>query len=308
MLEQGRRESDPAKRRAIYVPIEKLALDEALTVPLVDELSVWAFRAGVQGVKYNFNAYPILSDVASASSVAQGTTLGRRADLDRAADPRRGAGAVRGHAGRLQHAVPGPRRSRQDDAGRVRHQPRSGRADARPAPPRRAHPRAVRALRGQRRSAATWARRSAAAGPSPPRSARTSRSTAQLALAAMLVAVALGVPLGLAGRARRGTRGWTWARWAWPCSGVSMPSFWLGLLLIFVFSLHLGWFPATGGGDLAHLVLPAVTLGRDRRGHHRAAHPLEHAGGARPGLRAHGARQGARRRGVVVRATPSRTR
>jgi peptide/nickel transport system substrate-binding protein len=63
LLADGRRESDPAKRRAIYLAIEKLALDEALTVPLVDELSVWAFRAGVVGVKYNFNAYPVLSDV-----------------------------------------------------------------------------------------------------------------------------------------------------------------------------------------------------------------------------------------------------
>jgi len=62
LLEQGRRESDPAKRRAIYVSIEQLALEEALTVPLVDELSVWAFRAGVQAVKYNFNAYPLLGD------------------------------------------------------------------------------------------------------------------------------------------------------------------------------------------------------------------------------------------------------
>src|SRR5215468_8490881 len=43
--------------------------------------------------------------------------------------------------------------------------------------------------------------------------------------------------------------------------GLSMPSFWLGLLLIFVFSLHLAWFPATGGGDLRHLVLPSITLG-----------------------------------------------
>jgi ABC-type dipeptide/oligopeptide/nickel transport system permease component len=43
--------------------------------------------------------------------------------------------------------------------------------------------------------------------------------------------------------------------------GLSMPSFWLGLLLIFVFSLHLGWFPATGGGSVLHLVLPSVTLG-----------------------------------------------
>ena len=62
MLEQGRRESDPAKRRALYLSIVQLALDEALTVPLVDELSVWAFRSGVQGVKYNFNAYPVLGD------------------------------------------------------------------------------------------------------------------------------------------------------------------------------------------------------------------------------------------------------
>ena len=62
LLDQGRRESDPAKRRAIYLQLEKLAIDEALTVPLVDELAVWAFRANVQGVKYNFNAYPVLSD------------------------------------------------------------------------------------------------------------------------------------------------------------------------------------------------------------------------------------------------------
>ena len=62
LLEQGRRESDPAKRRAIYVSIAQLAIDEALTVPLVDELSVWAFRSGVQAVKYNFNAYPLLVD------------------------------------------------------------------------------------------------------------------------------------------------------------------------------------------------------------------------------------------------------
>ena len=62
MLEQGRREPDQGKRRAIYLSIAQLALDEALTVPLVDELSVWAFRSGVQAVKYNFNAYPILGD------------------------------------------------------------------------------------------------------------------------------------------------------------------------------------------------------------------------------------------------------
>ena len=62
LLADGRKESDPAKRRAIYLAIEKLALDEAFTVPLVDDLAVWAFRANVQGTKYNFNAYPVLGD------------------------------------------------------------------------------------------------------------------------------------------------------------------------------------------------------------------------------------------------------
>jgi peptide/nickel transport system permease protein len=85
-------------------------------------------------------------------------------------------------------------------------------------------------------------------------------STAQLALCSMAVAVALGIPLGLLAALLRNS----WldvSSMVVALLGVSMPSFWLGLLLIFVFSLHLGWFPATGGGDLAHLVLPAVTLG-----------------------------------------------
>jgi peptide/nickel transport system permease protein len=85
-------------------------------------------------------------------------------------------------------------------------------------------------------------------------------STAQLALASMAVAVALGVPLGLMAALLRNS--WLDAgSMVMALLGVSMPSFWLGLLLIFTFSLHLGWFPATGGGDLWHLVLPSVTLG-----------------------------------------------
>jgi peptide/nickel transport system permease protein len=85
-------------------------------------------------------------------------------------------------------------------------------------------------------------------------------STAQLALAAMLVAIGLGIPLGLLAALSRNS----WldvASMGTALLGVSMPSFWLGLLLIFVFSLHLAWFPATGGGDLHHLILPSVTLG-----------------------------------------------
>ena len=44
-------------------------------------------------------------------------------------------------------------------------------------------------------------------------------------------------------------------------SGISMPSFWLGLLLIDWFSVRLGWFPTSGYGTLAHFVLPSITLG-----------------------------------------------
>jgi ABC-type dipeptide/oligopeptide/nickel transport system permease component len=43
--------------------------------------------------------------------------------------------------------------------------------------------------------------------------------------------------------------------------GISMPIFWLGLLLMLVFSVFLGWFPAGGSGELRHLVLPAIALG-----------------------------------------------
>jgi ABC-type dipeptide/oligopeptide/nickel transport system permease component len=84
--------------------------------------------------------------------------------------------------------------------------------------------------------------------------------TAQLALCSMAVAILVGVPLGLLAAVGRNT----WldvASMGVALLGVSMPSFWLGLLLIFTFSLHLGWLPATGGGTVWHLILPSVTLG-----------------------------------------------
>jgi peptide/nickel transport system substrate-binding protein len=62
LLEQGRTVSDPARRRGVYLELSRLLLDEAVSVPLVDELAVWAFRSNVEGTKYNFNAYPVLGD------------------------------------------------------------------------------------------------------------------------------------------------------------------------------------------------------------------------------------------------------
>jgi peptide/nickel transport system permease protein len=85
-------------------------------------------------------------------------------------------------------------------------------------------------------------------------------STVVLALAGMVVAIVMGVMLGVIAAARHHS-------WFDTCSmltallGVSMPSFWFGLLLMFALSLRLGWLPATGGGDVQHLIMPAVTLG-----------------------------------------------
>jgi peptide/nickel transport system permease protein len=85
-------------------------------------------------------------------------------------------------------------------------------------------------------------------------------STVQLALTALALSGALGISLGVLAAIRQNS--WTdigammLAR-----LGVSMPSFWLGLLLIFVFSLRLGLLPATGGGGLDHLIMPALALG-----------------------------------------------
>jgi ABC-type dipeptide/oligopeptide/nickel transport system permease component len=85
-------------------------------------------------------------------------------------------------------------------------------------------------------------------------------ATAELAGAAMLVAVALAIPLGVVAAVWRGT----WidqGAMALALAGISVPGFWLGPLLALVFAVELGWLPVSGRGTLAHLVLPAVTLG-----------------------------------------------
>ena len=85
-------------------------------------------------------------------------------------------------------------------------------------------------------------------------------ATAELASAAMLVAVALALPLGLIAAVWRGT----WidqSAMALALVGISVPGFWLGPLLALIFAVELGWLPVSGRGTLAHLVLPAITLG-----------------------------------------------
>lgn len=85
-------------------------------------------------------------------------------------------------------------------------------------------------------------------------------ATAKLALAAFVVAVLMAVPAGVLAAARRGSA-WDIGAMSFSLLGVSIPNFWLGPLLVLVFSLGLGWFPVSGSSEPLALVLPAVTLG-----------------------------------------------
>jgi peptide/nickel transport system permease protein len=84
--------------------------------------------------------------------------------------------------------------------------------------------------------------------------------TLQLALAAMAVALLVALPLGIVAAVFRKTM-IDHAAMTAALAGISMPNFWLGPLLAILFSVRLGWLPVAGTGTLAHLVLPAVTLG-----------------------------------------------
>lgn len=94
-------------------------------------------------------------------------------------------------------------------------------------------------------------------------------ATLELAAAATLIAVLIGLPLGLLSAMRSNSRVDVVARIG-GLIGLSLPSFWLGTLIIVIFSLYLRWLPNTGGyvdfirdpfANLALIVLPAVTLG-----------------------------------------------
>jgi len=85
-------------------------------------------------------------------------------------------------------------------------------------------------------------------------------NTLTLAGASLAVTLVIGVGTGMLAAIRRGTAFDT-ASMAFALVGVSMPGFWLGLMLIFFFAVRLGWLPTSGAGGIKHLILPAVTLG-----------------------------------------------
>ena len=84
--------------------------------------------------------------------------------------------------------------------------------------------------------------------------------TLLLTLTAYALALLIGVPAGIVAALRRNTivdR----AIMGLAVMGFALPNFFLGILMILLFSLHLRWLPSSGSGTLAHLVMPALTLG-----------------------------------------------
>jgi ABC-type dipeptide/oligopeptide/nickel transport system permease component len=82
----------------------------------------------------------------------------------------------------------------------------------------------------------------------------------ELAGAAMLFALVISIPLGIISAVKRGSL-WDVSSMLGALFGLSMPHFWLGIMLILIFSVTLGWLPTSGRGTLLHLIMPSVALG-----------------------------------------------
>ena len=85
-------------------------------------------------------------------------------------------------------------------------------------------------------------------------------ATFELAFVSLLISLVISVPLGVVAAMARGSKADALARLL-ALIGQAAPSFWLGLILIFFFSVRLGWFPTGGREGVVSLVLPAFTLG-----------------------------------------------
>ena len=85
-------------------------------------------------------------------------------------------------------------------------------------------------------------------------------NTLILAALGVLIAIAIGIPVGIISATRQYSMIDSGSM-LFALLGVSMPNFWLGLMMILVFSVNLGWLPSGGYSDWSSLLLPAITLG-----------------------------------------------
>jgi ABC-type dipeptide/oligopeptide/nickel transport system permease component len=85
-------------------------------------------------------------------------------------------------------------------------------------------------------------------------------ATFELAGAGLLIALTLAIPAGIVSAVRRNTSV-DYVSTVVALLGQAMPTFWLGIMLILIFSVRLNWLPSSGRGSLEHLILPAITLG-----------------------------------------------
>jgi len=81
-----------------------------------------------------------------------------------------------------------------------------------------------------------------------------------LALAAMAFSLLIGIPSGILAAVRVNTW-WDSLGKVFALLGLSLPAFWVGLVMILVFSVYLGWLPSSGSGTVLHLLMPAFSLG-----------------------------------------------
>lgn len=82
----------------------------------------------------------------------------------------------------------------------------------------------------------------------------------ELAAAAMLFSLLIGIPAGILAAVQVG-RFWDQFGKLFTLLGLSMPAFWIGLLMILLFSVYLGWLPSSGAGTPSHIIMPAFALG-----------------------------------------------